>query len=148
MKHIFSLGIFLLLAVFPAAAEAQGARSFKGRLAPMPLDLAMAATMAGQGTMTATLGGNSLTLNVTFDGLKSPATAATLKKSAKPGMRGERVLDLNATKATAGTIAVTLILTPQQVTDLQSGRLYIQIDSEKAPDGNLWGWLLPQETKR
>jgi len=34
------------------------------------------------------------------------------------------------------------------VTDLASSRLYIQLHSEKAPDGNLWGWLFPQEGKK
>jgi hypothetical protein len=38
-------------------------------------------------------------------------------------------------------------LTPQQVGDLQGGRLYVQLQSEKAPDGNLWGWLLLQEKR-
>jgi len=36
----------------------------------------------------------------------------------------------------------SLDLTREQVQSLQSGRLYVQISSEKAPDGNLWGWLL------
>ena len=34
------------------------------------------------------------------------------------------------------------------VADLEKGRLYVQLHSEKAPDGNLWGWLTPQENKR
>jgi hypothetical protein len=25
---------------------------------------------------------------------------------------------------------------------LKKGQLYIQISSEKAPDGNLWGWFV------
>jgi hypothetical protein len=25
---------------------------------------------------------------------------------------------------------------------LKAGRFYIQLHSERAPDGNLWGWLL------
>jgi hypothetical protein len=24
----------------------------------------------------------------------------------------------------------------------------VQLHSEKAPEGNLWGWLLPQEAKK
>ncbi len=32
--------------------------------------------------------------------------------------------------------------------DLNRGRLYLQLFSEKAPEGNLWGWLLPQEKPR
>ncbi len=36
----------------------------------------------------------------------------------------------------------SLDLTPEQVQALHVGQLYIQISSEKAPEGNLWGWLL------
>ena len=52
------------------------------------------------------------------------------------------------TEPTAGTITGTLDLTPALVTDLEKGRLYVQLHSEKAPDGNLWGWILPQENRR
>jgi len=31
--------------------------------------------------------------------------------------------------------------TPQMVEDLKNGQLYVQLTSEKAPDGNLRGWL-------
>ncbi len=55
-------------------------------------------------------------------------------------MQGEPVVDLTVTKAMAGQITATLDLTPQQVTELPGeGRYYVQIDSENAPDGNLWG---------
>jgi hypothetical protein len=27
---------------------------------------------------------------------------------------------------------------------LQKAQIYVQIDSEKAPKGNLWGWLLSE----
>ena len=35
-------------------------------------------------------------------------------------------------------------LTPEQLQALKKGQLYIQIASEKAPDGNLWGWFVRQ----
>ena len=41
-----------------------------------------------------------------------------------------------------GTLTGSIQLTPVQIDDLRRGRLYIQIHSEKAPEGNLWGWLL------
>jgi hypothetical protein len=44
-------------------------------------------------------------------------------------------------KAASGTVSGTLSLTPLQVQDLRKGWLYVQIHSERAPDGNLWGWL-------
>ena len=51
------------------------------------------------------------------------------------------MFDLTVAAGTSGTISGTFELNPQQLADLQSGRLYVQVHSEKAPDGNLWGWL-------
>jgi hypothetical protein len=147
MAKISRRGAIALLALLPVAAHAQAVKSFRARLSPVPIDLTMAATIAGLGSVTATLNGNKLSINGTFDGLKSPATVARLHKGQR-GVRGEPILDLNVTKATSGTITANLDLTPQQVQDLQQMRLYVQLHSEKAPDGNLWGWLLPQESKR
>jgi hypothetical protein len=146
MKHIIALAL-LAAALASSSLQAQTARTFKARLSLMPLDLAMTATMAGSGSLTATLSGSTLTLNGRFQGLKSPATIAQLHKGQR-GVRGPAVLDLQATKAVEGTISATITLTPSQLQDLQNSRLYVQLHSEKAPDGNLWGWLLPEETKR
>jgi len=55
------------------------------------------------------------------------------------------VFDLTATNKTSGTISGTIDLTPAQISDLEKGRLYVQLHSEKAPDGNLWGWLFPEK---
>ena len=33
-------------------------------------------------------------------------------------------------------------LLAKQIENLERGRWYVQIHSQKAPDGNLWGWLL------
>jgi hypothetical protein len=57
------------------------------------------------------------------------------------GVRGPAVLDLTVTKATSGQIGGSFELTQEQADALQNGKLYIQIHSEKAPDGNLWGWF-------
>src|SRR5262249_45425711 len=145
MTHIFRAAAVALVALLPVAADAQTAKSFRARLSPVPMDLTMAATIAGSGSVTATLNGNKLSITGTFDGLKSPATVARLHKGQR-GVRGEPILDLTVTKATSGTITASLDLTPQQVQDLQQMRLYVQLYSEKAQDGNLWGWLLPQES--
>ena len=131
--------------------SAQSAKNYRARLSPVALDIAMQATVAGSGTVTAVLSGARLTINGTFDGLKSPATIAQIHKSPIAGVRGPIVADLAVSPAaggTSGTISATLMLTPQQTTDLEKKRLYVQLHSEKAPDGNLWGWLMPVETKR
>jgi len=103
----------------------------------------MMATIAGSGSLTATLAGKQLTMQGTFSGLRSPATTAQIHRGPK-GIRGPVVpdLDLTVTKAVNGEISGTLDLTPDQIADLRNGRWYVQIQSERAPDGNLWGWLL------
>ena len=120
---------------------AQNTETFKARLSVVPIDAEMKATIAGSGSVTATLGGNKLTINGTFEGLKSPATEAYIHVGPM-GIRGPAILDLTISRATSGTISGSLDLTPAQIADLKSSRLYIQIHSERAPDGNLWGWLL------
>ena len=34
-------------------------------------------------------------------------------------------------------------LTQEQVAALTRGRIYLLLDSQKAPKGNLWGWFQP-----
>jgi expansin (peptidoglycan-binding protein) len=132
----------LLCFVLGVGVAAQTGKSFKTRLSPVPIDITMQATIAGSGTVTAALAGSRLTLSGTFEGLKSPATVAKLRKSPVRGVRGPEVFDLTVTQAAAGSISGAFDLSPSQIADLQAGRLYIQINSERAPDGNLWGWLL------
>ena len=138
----------LLAAAVPVSG--QGPKTFKARLSPVPIDLTMQATVAGKGSLTATLVGAKLSVTGTFEGLRSPATTAHVHKGPVAGVRGPSVFDLVVSKGTSGNIAGSIDLTPAQITDLEKGRLYVQLQSEKAPDGNLWGWLMPQaqETKR
>lgn len=140
--------IALVAAVVPAFA--QGPKTFKARLSPVPIDLTMQATVAGKGSMTATLVGTKLSVTGTFEGLRSPATTAHVHKGPVAGVRGPSLFDLVVSKGTSGNITGSIDLTPAQVTDLEKGRLYVQLQSEKAPDGNLWGWLMAQvqENKR
>jgi hypothetical protein len=120
---------------------------YRTRLSMVPTDIPMQATIAGFGAATATLKGSTLTITGTFTGLKTAATVVHVLRSPKTGMRGTPLGDLTATQATTGTISGSIELTKTQVDDLAAGRLYIQLHSQKAPDGNLWGWLLPQEKK-
>ena len=115
---------------------------FHTRLAPVAMSEAMRATIAGLGSATATLSGNKLQINGTFEGLRSAATTAELHLSRVPGVRGPSVFDLTVTHGTSGTVTGSIDLAPDQVEALKKGRFYIQIQSEKAPDGNLWGWLM------
>ena len=104
--------------------------------------MTMRATIAGSGSLTAVLSGSQLSVEGKFAGLRSPATAAQIRRAPK-GLRGPAILDLKVTEDTSGTISGTLELTPEQVEDLKNARLYVQINSRGAPEGNLRGWLLP-----
>ena len=149
MRHPKRLSIALLPFIVGLTA-AQSAKTFKARLAPVPIDIAMQATIAGTGSVTAVLSGSKLQINGTFDGLKSPATIAQVHKSPVRGVRGPVVFDLTVarTDGSSGTVTGSADLTPAQTADLDKGRLYVQIHSEKAADGNIWGWLLPAEEKK
>jgi hypothetical protein len=124
----------------PGAAQNQ--ERYKARLTTVPMDGGMRDTVAGSGSATAVLTGTKLTVNGTFDGLRSPATVARLHSGPAMGVRGASFAELTVSKAAKGTIAGSVDLSPEQVQSLRKGRLYIQLSSERAPDGNLWGWLL------
>jgi hypothetical protein len=149
MRHSKWL-VFAFLPLLGATLTAQPPKTFKARLSPVPLDVAMQATIAGSGSVTAVLTGAKLSITGNFDGLRTPATIAQIHKSPTRGVRGPNVFDLTVAKtdSASGTISGTFDLSAIQVADLEKGRLYVQLHSEKAPDGNLWGWLLPQENKR
>ena len=147
MTRRYFLMAAYLVAASVATAGAQKAH-YRARLSPVPLDLAMQATIAGSGTVTATLTGTTLTLAGDFAGLRTAATVARLHRSPRTAMRGPAIGDLTIAPGTSGTIAGTLELTKEQVDDLANGRLYIQLHSEKAPEGNLWGWLFIQEGRK
>jgi hypothetical protein len=124
-----------------AGQSAPNRETFKGRLSPVPIDASMMATIAGSGSLTAVLSGSTLTVTGTFDGLRSPATTAQIRRGPK-GIPGPSILDLTVSKAVKGTLDGSFELTPDQIAELRDGRWYVQIQSERAPDGNLWGWLL------
>ena len=147
MTRRIRTGIAIAVLLYAPAAMAQSGQTFKGRLAPVPLDAAMQATVSGSGQATATLTGKALSVEATFEGLKSPATVARLHIGRR-GVRGPAAFDLTVTHDTHGTVTGTVQLSDVQLAALKNGSFYVQIHSEKAPDGNLWGWILPQEPKR
>ena len=127
---------------FALSVGVQIPKTFRTRLAPVAIDAAMRANIAGSGSVTAILVGTKLTIGGKFDGLRAPATVAHLHKSIVTGVRGPAILVLTVSKATSGVVSGSFDLSPEQIESLEKGRWYVQIDSQKAPEGNLWGWLL------
>ena len=137
---VLGLTALLVSPALPGAAQTQ--EKYKVRLATVPMDGGMRNTVAGTGTASAVLAGAKLTVNGTFDGLLSPATTAAVHRGPAMGVRGSSFATLTVSKAPKGTLSGSIDLTPEQVQALKKGQLYIQLSSEKAPDGNLWGWFV------
>lgn len=140
MRNRITAALLSLLCLPAIAAPVD--ESFRTRLSVVPIDVAMQANVAGEGAVTATLQGNRLTVSGSAEGLKSPATVAEIRRG-PPGIPGPAILSLTVTRSTMPMIGGTVELSPSMVQDLQNGQLYVQINSERAPDGNLRGWLMP-----
>jgi hypothetical protein len=129
-------------------AGAQGSERYKARLSPVPVDTSMLDAVKGIGSATAELVESRVTISGTFSGLASPATIAQIHQSPNMGLRGPVVGDLTVTKAASGSVNGTIELKQLQLMMFKKGFFYIQIHSEKAPDGNLWGWLTPDTGRK
>jgi hypothetical protein len=135
-------------------AQCATAASYRADLGPMPLDDETKAFIAGRAEATAEIEGDRLTVTGRFRGLPSNATAAHIILSPAIGVPGKIILPLDVTTATEGAISGAFRLTKLQSQALKAGRLYVQIDSEKAPPGyswgpkgTLWGWLFPEHER-
>jgi len=141
-RSVALLGITAFFTLLAVAGSAQTQEKYRVRLATVPMDGGMRNTVAGTGAATAVLAGSKLTVNGTFDGLLSSATTAQVHRGPAMGVRGPSFAELTVSKAQKGTLSGAIDLTPEQVQALKKGQLYIQVSSEKAPDGNLWGWFV------
>ena len=139
MMRLIGLAMFLCMGTLALAQTA----TFKTRLSPVAMDASMLATVAGEGSTSAQLTGTRLVIKGSFEGLVTPATTAQVHQSTVTGVVGPAIFDLTITHAASGAISGSIDLTPEQAEALRQGRLYVQVNSEKAPAGNLWGWLLP-----
>ena len=140
-RTLVLVGLALCLGIAPCASAAE---KYQVHLSAMPFNDATQPVMQGKGTASATLDGDTLTIAGTFAGLTGPATKARLSLSRGPGIPGTPFADLTLTGGVAGKVTGQITLDASQLVALRGRRLYIQIDSEKAPSGHLWGWLLEE----
>ena len=141
MKWKIKIGLALALGI---TLLAQTGQNYKARLSAVAADARTRPALAGSGSATAMLSGSRLTVNGSFEGLLSPATTAQLHAAIMAGVRGPVIQDLTISKAAGGTISGSAELTADQIEKLHKGGIYLQIQSEKEPDGVLWGWFLKQ----
>ena len=136
------LGGVCAVALLFAAGPALAAEQFETRLSPSPLTDGTRVNISGEGRARAELDGNKLTISADFHGLASNATTAELYDGPGIGIPGPKAFDLTVTPATSGTVTGNVTLTSRQAAAVRHGHFYVQINSQKAPDGNLTGWLL------
>jgi len=117
---------------------------YQAYLSPMPHNDAMRANFSGKGSAVVTVEGDAVSLSGAFTGLASAATKRRLCLGQAAGAPGKPILEFPAPHASEGNLTGKFKLDKSQIEQLQKGKLYVQIDSEKAPDGNLWGWLLAE----
>jgi hypothetical protein len=134
----------MVLAVCTTSSiPALAAENYQTNIGPTPLDGSNRANVLGRGSVLATLDGSKFTLHGTFAGLATPATDAHLCMGAVMGGTGPAIYDITVTQAQSGQISGSVTLTQEQVTALKAGKIYLLLDSQKAPKGNLWGWFQP-----
>ena len=75
-----------LMVAVPVVVGAQR-EGFQGRLSPLPVDARTAATITGEGVVSAELNGTELTIRGSFEGMSSAATRAHVHR-AQPGTPG------------------------------------------------------------
>ncbi len=136
--------VAFLAAMVLSAAPAFAAENYQTDIGPTPKNGTQGASVQGRGTVLATLDKNTFTIQGKFAGLSSPATAARLHIGNVMGGTGPAIGDLTVTKAQSGEISGSFTLTPDQIAALKLGKLYVILDSQSAPKGNLWGWFQPQ----
>ena len=133
---VISVAAALLLAT-PALAA-----GYEAELDPVPFDATNRADVIESiGNVTATLDANTVTVHGTFSNLTSPATGASFRIGLAKGVPGDAIGTLTVTHARQGEVSGSVKLSSAQKAALSKQSLYIRIDSEKAPDGNLQGWL-------
>ncbi len=136
-RHIVLYAAAALLLATPALAA-----TYEAELDPTPFDATNRADVIGSiGNVTATLDANTLTVHGTFSNLTSPAAGGSFRIGLAKGVPGDAIGTLTATHARQGEINGSVKLSGAQKAALDHQALYIRIDSEKAPDGNLQGWL-------
>ncbi len=131
----------LLLPLLAFSAPALAAR-YQAELDPAPFDATTRAIVIGSsGVMSAELTGNTLTIKGSFKDLSSNATTGSVRTGLAKAVPGDAIGSLTVSHAMQGEFSGTVKLNAAGLAALKRQSLYVRIDSEKAPDGHIQGWL-------
>ena len=136
-RNIFICAVTAFLLAGPALAA-----TYEAELDPCPFDATNRADVINSiGNVTANLDGNMLTVKGTFSDFTSPATGGSFRIGLAKGVPGDAIGNLTVDHARQGSFSGSIKLTAAQLAALKRQALYIRIDSQKSPDGNVQGWL-------
>ena len=136
------LNIIVCAAASLILAAPAWAAAYEAELDPVPFaEVNRADVIDSIGDITATLEGNTLTVHGSFSNLTSAASGGSFRIGLAKGVPGDAIGSLTVTHARQGEVTGSIKLSAAQKAALENQSLYIRIDSEKAPDGNLQGWL-------
>ncbi len=138
----------LLMSLGLAAVQAAPS-PMRARLSTVPIDVAMQETIAGMGAATATLAGTTLTLEGTLPRIEvARHDGARLRQPAAGHARHRWWASSHRAAARPARSRVRCRSLADQAAAYGKGLLYVQLQSEKAPDGNLRGWLMAPKGRR
>lgn len=127
---------------------APGERSASAKLGADQVVPPLVTTGAASGRVRVVFDPDGIDLTLRFAGLSGPATAAHVHGPAAAGAVGEVLGDLvgvvGATDAVVPTVSYAV--TPEILTALAAGTLYVDIHTAAAPDGEVRGQLLLDRT--
>jgi hypothetical protein len=136
---------FLAAAFLPclSAPALAAMESFDVRLSPGPRLVGTRADSSGGGHFSVRLNGSTLQLEGSYQGLLGVPTSARLLMGSAPGVRGPKVADLTVSPHADGELRGVVKLDGERLAAFRKGGLYVEIDSAEAPEGDLWGWIMP-----
>ena len=146
MRYLLVL-MFVVTSILPIGyivVNTQAGEKFEARLSIVPVDAVTARTISGSGSVEAVLMDNTLFIAGVFEGVSSPSVAAHIHVAAK-GLRGPVAFNLSISENATGALRGRLELNETQINELRDGRYYVQVHTERNPDGEIRGWLLKEE---
>lgn len=139
MTHLFTSLAFagtasLVLMTAPVFAEMMTMKTeLKGAMEVPPTDSAA----TGTADISVDTEAKKVTWTVIHSGLTGEPTAAHFHGPAAPGENAGPAIDISANIASG-----TADLTDAQLADLQAGKMYLNIHTEKFPDGEIRGQVM------
>lgn len=136
--------ISLLLLALSQPASALDADRFRTRLLTAAFQ-SPANAHDGDGNVVASVADGEVLISGQFEGLAAPVIGIRLLSGVAVGVPGNAEIARVPFKpgAHAGQIDTRFRLNSDQLELLRAGRIYLQVETEDAPDGALWGWFLP-----